>query len=81
MTPILFTDDVVLGIKIFAHISIVTKIQFHVSIIYKCLILQLLLGNDKYFKPATVILLWLDLFDFLRVKLLKPSLCPVARTG
>ena len=52
----------------------------HVSIIYKCLILQLLFGNDKYFKSATDIRLWLDLFNFLRVKLLKPSLSPDART-
>ena len=72
-----FTEEVVLGIKIFAHIRIVTKIQFHVSII--CLILQLLLGSDKYFKSNTVILIWLDFLDFPRVMLLNPSLCPAAR--
>ena len=46
---------------------------------YTCSIFYLLLGNDKYFISATVIRLWLDLFDFLRVMLLKPSLFPAAR--
>ena len=40
----------------------------------------LLLGNDKYFISATVIRLWLDLFDILRVMLLKWSLFAAART-
>ena len=54
-------------------------INKYINIIY-ILILQLLFGNDKYFKSATDIRLWLDLFNFLRVKLLKPSLSPDART-
>ena len=70
------TDGVVLGFWNFAHSFKLQEIQF---IICKCLILSLLLGNDKYFLSATFTQLWLDLLDFLRVMLFNPSLCPAAR--
>ena len=62
----------------FCTIVLSEKIQFH-ALCYTCQIVKLLLGNDKYFISATVIRLWLDLFDFLRVMLLKPFLFPAAR--